>query len=167
MRVPGRCSCAVIARSSLMGNYVTCSPHTDYHTIYHPDAAPNTLSPSRLLSTIADFTRGTSAENQHQLDGKDGAATRTNTRRQPPPYSAVCSFQQGTGLRCMDGSHLVISNEYKKENGVDCPHRWHGGCCGTGYSSMQAPHALARGTRDSTCAFASWVVRMPLLARLT
>lgn len=46
-------------------------------------------------------------------------------------------------------------------------YHWDGGCCGTGYSFMQAPNALSHGTLDSTCTFACWVVRMQLPARLT
>lgn len=101
---------------------LTRSFHTDFHTMYHPDAMPNTSSPraSSQRSQILHRDQHLQKIND-QLDGKGGAATRNNTRRQPPPYSALCSFQPGTSLSCVAGSHLVNSREYKKEDGVDCP----------------------------------------------
>ncbi|CAN0515741.1 unnamed protein product, partial [Ectocarpus sp. 12 AP-2014] len=56
-----------------------------------------------------------------RLEGRKRAATRGNTRPQPPPYSALCSFQEGTSFRFVDGSHFDHHKEYSAESAVDYP----------------------------------------------
>ncbi|CAN0321274.1 unnamed protein product [Ectocarpus sp. 8 AP-2014] len=56
-----------------------------------------------------------------QMAGRTQAATRGNSRPQPPPYSALCAFQEGTILRFVDGSHLDVHKNYDQGSAVECP----------------------------------------------
>ncbi|CAN0259260.1 unnamed protein product [Ectocarpus sp. 6 AP-2014] len=61
-----------------------------------------------------------------QMAGRTQAATRGNSRPQPPPYSALCAFQEGTSLRIVDGSHLDVHKNYEQGSAVECqiPRGW-------------------------------------------
>ncbi|CAM9640543.1 unnamed protein product [Ectocarpus fasciculatus] len=74
------------------------------------NVGPQTLHRDQNLDTILK-----------RLEDKQGASTRGNARCQPPPYSALCSFQEGTSLRGVDGSHLGKRKDYGASEGVDCP----------------------------------------------
>lgn len=80
-----------------------------HHGPFHA-RMPQTLHRDQDLDTILK-----------RLDDKHGASTRGNARCQPPPYSALCSFQVGTSLRGVDGSHLERRKDYAPSEGVDCP----------------------------------------------